>query len=271
MHHLRAARGDCPLLPFSSFDQHLHLVQAMMLILNLLVLVQVAIFARSHAQKWQSLHPRSALSTASARSQSSSRSETSSRPQPTHAPFITAFAFAANTPIHLQMVNARNYSLWLGGPTVSYCPGIVQDYGDCPPGNYTAFAECVMVSLFPPSTSFTRTNEAQAIEVPGGQYLYSNPYDGSIGYTIPHSSLIPVGSMGCPFQHDAGRGNNYGILTPRDTNAAGFMACPELEHGWRIYLDIDNATVPTGNVSDCLSFGALTMSATNDSAAWEYL
>lgn len=59
--------------------------------------------------------------------------------------YFTAFAFLRDSPIHLEPVTARNFSFWLGGPTVSYCPEVVAEAGYCDPGNYTAFSECTMV------------------------------------------------------------------------------------------------------------------------------
>ena len=51
------------------------------------------------------------------------------------------------------------------------------------------------------------------------------------------------------------------------------MACPDLFGGWEVFAALKNATVPTGNVSDCYGFDGLTTdysSSHSNFSAWQY-
>jgi hypothetical protein len=48
------------------------------------------------------------------------------------------------------------------------------------------------------------------------------------------------------------------------------MACPAGGDSWQVFANLNNATVPQGNVSQCLSFDALAIDSTQNYAAWEY-
>ena len=54
------------------------------------------------------------------------------------------------------------------------------------------------------------------------------------------------------------------------------MACPVQEEGaskkWQVFAALQNATVPSGDVDDCLGFSAMaTQTKQNATAAWEYV
>lgn len=52
------------------------------------------------------------------------------------------------------------------------------------------------------------------------------------------------------------------------------MACPNdaaSPSKWQIFVAIQNATVPTGNVGDCLGFDAAAPLFTGDIPAWQYV
>lgn len=83
---------------------------------------------------------------------------------------------------------------------------------------------------------------------------------------------MPTGSVqgsltntpGCPL----------GSLTSNAFGATGFMACPDNASNpskWQVFVAIQNATVPTGNVADCLGFDAGTSAYSGDIPAWQYV
>ncbi|KAJ9294599.1 hypothetical protein DTO271G3_6867 [Paecilomyces variotii] len=173
----------------------------------------------------------------------------------TDIPPFTVTAARSGSPIHLLPLEAAGQSFWLGGSPATYCPtgeGIV-----CPPGTDT-----VIVGA-----------SALDVEVPGGQLLYVDP-SGALSFTQAHSINIPTGSAVGPFQYQAGQ--PFGHWTFTGWNSTGFMACPQPQGNttnWRVYAAISNATVPTGNVSDCLGFDALTYpwQSNSTAAAWQYI
>ncbi|KAJ6066701.1 uncharacterized protein N7446_003738 [Penicillium canescens] len=122
------------------------------------------------------------------------------------------------SPIHYLQLNAAGQKFWLGGTTASYCPSQVKD---CPAGNQTVFA--------PGGTSMDT-------EVPGGQQVYIDP-NGALSFTQAHSANIPAGSSYGPF--------------------VGFMACPTEDNRWQVFGALANATVPKGDVNECLGFSAM--------------
>jgi hypothetical protein len=52
--------------------------------------------------------------------------------------------------------------------------------------------------------------------------------------------------------------------------ASGFMACPTADKRWQVFVAATNATVPSGNVNDCLGFSAVAMPYKGDVPAWQY-
>ena len=52
--------------------------------------------------------------------------------------------------------------------------------------------------------------------------------------------------------------------------AHGLMACPTDDEEWQVYAAMDNATVPSGNVNDCVGFWAITSDWDEGPAAWQY-
>ena len=52
------------------------------------------------------------------------------------------------------------------------------------------------------------------------------------------------------------------------------MACPDDDDDpktWQVFANIDNATVPTGDIDDCVPFTANTLVFDKDPAAWQYI
>ena len=51
------------------------------------------------------------------------------------------------------------------------------------------------------------------------------------------------------------------------------MACPDDDDDpktWQVFANIRNATVPTGDIDDCVPFRANTLVFDNNPAAWQY-
>ncbi|PYI03829.1 hypothetical protein BO78DRAFT_421273 [Aspergillus sclerotiicarbonarius CBS 121057] len=153
----------------------------------------------------------------------------------------------SGSPIHLLPLNAAGGAFYLGGKTSSYCP---LDSG-CPAGTETTFAG---------------DGSALAVEVPGGQEVYVNP-SGALSFTVPHSAYIPTGSSTGPFTYTPGKEGALGSWT----FGKGFMACPDKDNKWQVFASSQNATVPSGNVSDCLGFDAMAVKGNGSVAAWEYI
>jgi hypothetical protein len=83
---------------------------------------------------------------------------------------------------------------------------------------------------------------------------------------------MPSGSQQGPF--DWFKGSPFGRYSTTSFGAEGFMACPDYSAkttAWQVFAAIKNATVPTGNVSDCLGFDALTTSYSGSIPTWEYV
>ncbi|PYH99915.1 hypothetical protein BO71DRAFT_393886 [Aspergillus ellipticus CBS 707.79] len=158
----------------------------------------------------------------------------------------------SGSPIHLLPLNAAGSAFYLGGETESYCP-----FGNssslCPAGTETVFAG---------------TGSALSVEVPGGQEVYVNP-SGALSFTVPHSAYIPAGSSVGPFAYKPG--NPLGSWTFSGWGASGFMACPTDDNKWQVFAAVNNATVPSGNVNDCLGFDAMAVKSNSTAAAWEYI
>ncbi|CAK37103.1 hypothetical protein CBS63078_8164 [Aspergillus niger] len=155
----------------------------------------------------------------------------------------------SGSPIHLLPLNANSGGFYLGGNTSSYCP----ISSGCPAGTETVFAG---------------DGSALDVEVPGGQQVYVAP-SGALTFTVPHSAYIPAGSSTGPFKYTPGK--PFGSWTFTGAGATGFMACPDQGNKWQVFAATKNATVPSGNVADCLGFDALAVATNGSVAAWEYI
>lgn len=184
-----------------------------------------------------------------------------SKNQSSNDPFSVISARSAS-PIHLQPLNAAGSYFWLGGNAQTYSPvpGI-------PETNQTVITGGHFLD----------------VQVPGGQAIYVDP-KGALRFTVPHSAYEPAGSSDGPFTYIPGK--SFGHWTYHGQGASGFMACPTngtagSHHSrrdaastpkWQVYAALRNATVPSGNVRDCLGFDALAVAANSTSpAAWEYI
>ncbi|KAI7035723.1 hypothetical protein KC352_g46203, partial [Hortaea werneckii] len=88
------------------------------------------------------------------------------------AQYFSVISARSASPIHLRPLQARNYGIYIGGESASYCPDeVVQS---CPNTTYTNFAGGEG-SLF------------MGTQVPGGQEVYIDPEAGALSYTKPHS------------------------------------------------------------------------------------
>jgi hypothetical protein len=106
--------------------------------------------------------------------------------------------------------------------------------------------------------------------VPGGQAIFVDP-KGALRFTAPHSAYEPAGSSDGPFTYTPG--NSFGHWSYEGQGASGRRsrrnaAAPK----WQVYAALQNATVPSGSVSDCIGFDALAV-ADNSTvpATWEYI
>ncbi|KAJ5892256.1 uncharacterized protein N7473_008484 [Penicillium subrubescens] len=159
-------------------------------------------------------------------------------------------AVRSASPIHYAQLNAAGQKFWLGGQTSSYCPEQVQN---CPPGNQTILA--------PGGNSLD-------VEVPGGQQVYVDP-TGALSFTQAHSASIPAGSSVGNLAYQPGTPWNH--YTFNGWGATGLMACPTADNRWQVFAALSNATVPSGNVADCLGFSAIALPYKGDVPAWQYI
>ena len=111
-------------------------------------------------------------------------------------------------------------------------------------------------------------------EVPGGQLIFVAP-DGHLGFSQAHSAQYPLGSALAPLDYSRAADTQFGRITTNAFGATGFMACPQSSNAttslWQVFVSLANATVPTGNTSDCLGFDALASDYTEGTtAAWQY-
>ncbi|KNG87036.1 IgE-binding protein [Aspergillus nomiae NRRL 13137] len=151
---------------------------------------------------------------------------------PENPPF-SVMATRSASPIHFLPMTASGQKFYLGGETTSYCP-----IGEgCPPGNQTVFAP---------------GGYGMNVMVPGGQQVYVDP-KGALSFTQAHSAYIPEAPPWVPSTTSPAR---TGATTP---STAGVFAA------------VQNATVPKGNVAECLGFNALANTAPKEAAAWQYV
>ncbi|CAI7651322.1 unnamed protein product [Penicillium glandicola] len=165
-------------------------------------------------------------------------------------PAFSVMAIHSGAPIHYLQLNAAGQKFYLGGETASYCPSQVPN---CPPGNQTVFA---------PGGASLDT------EVPGGQQVYIDP-NGALSFTQAHSASIPQGSSLGPFNYSADL--PWAHYSFAGWGAKGFMACPTDDSRWQVFAAIGNATVPNGNINDCLGFSAVALTYTGDVPTWQYI
>ena len=91
-----------------------------------------------------------------------------------------------------------------------------------------------------------------------------------------HSATYPPGAiLGALNYTKSPPTASFGDLGTGAFGATGFMACPPKKNStqvlWQVFAALQNATVPTGNVTDCLGFDALTSDYPSTlAAAWEY-
>lgn len=104
--------------------------------------------------------------------------------------------------------------------------------------------------------------------VPGGQAMYVEP-SGAVGFTQAHSAQIPPGSAIGGFGYTPG--DDHGKYTFSGFGADGFMACPHPDKDfYQVFANMKNATVPSGNVDECLGFVAMAYTYDGPTAAWQY-
>lgn len=101
--------------------------------------------------------------------------------------------------------------------------------------------------------------------------MYVDP-SGAIGYTQAHSAFIPPGSTTSGFALSPGSDPDHAHYYFTGLGANGFMACPSADNSYyQVFVAMPNATVPTGNVSDCLEFHAIANAYTGPAPpAWQY-
>ena len=179
--------------------------------------------------------------------------------------------------IHFLPLTASGGHFWLGGKSQTYCPSSVG------------------ASCYKQNDTIIYGGNALDVIVPGGQQIYVDA-TGALSFTVPHSAYMPPGSSIGPFKYSPGQ--PLGTWTYSGQGASGFMACPVPQAPssssaspsatatpmsaarrssqapqWQVYAALQNATVPSGKVSDCLGFDALAVSlnTTSDHLAWEYI
>ncbi|RDK37405.1 hypothetical protein M752DRAFT_287080 [Aspergillus phoenicis ATCC 13157] len=165
---------------------------------------------------------------------------------------FTVTAYRSDSPINNLPLTIFSGRFYLGGRTSSYCPPGVASEGECPPGN-----ETIIVG-----------GNGLAVSVPGGQQIYILP-TGALSFTAPHSSYMPPGSSTGPFSYTPG--TPYGSWNYTGS-PGGPSATPGAGGGrWIVYINWKNATVPGGNVNECLGFGARAWGRNASVGAWEYI
>jgi len=180
-------------------------------------------------------------------------------------------AARSGSPIHLEPLTASGSNFWLGGKSATYCPSEVVP--NCPNTTETViYGEHYL-----------------DVEVPGGQAIYVDPR-GALRFTQAHSAYEPTGSSQGPFVYTppSSPSSTFGHWSYTGAGASGFMACPVPAKNatavpfrsrvaaaatqYQVFAALRNATVPTGNVNDCLGFDALAIPANSTKGmAWQYI
>lgn len=73
-----------------------------------------------------------------------------------------------------------------------------------------------------------------------------------------------------PFTYTKAGNSSSGYLSTYAFNAPGLMACPTDQGSYQVFAAISNATVPSGNISDCTGFLALATDY-GGNPVWEYI
>ncbi|PWY75041.1 hypothetical protein BO70DRAFT_354523 [Aspergillus heteromorphus CBS 117.55] len=156
---------------------------------------------------------------------------------------FTVLSLRSASPIQYLPLTAADTYFYLGGTTSSACPEEVATYDACPPGNQT---DSALV-----------------------QEIYIAP-TGALMFVEAHSDYIIPGSSTATFCYTAG--DPIGSWTYSGAGVSGFVACP-VEDGagpYQVFANMPNATVPLGNVADCLGFDTAAVAYTGGIAAWQY-
>ena len=166
------------------------------------------------------------------------------------ADYFSLMALRSASPIHFEMVSARDARLYLGGNTGSSCPAESIGAENCPAGNVTSFASNGNGGL------------DMGAEVPGGQQVYITPC-GEVGYTIPHSAQVPEGAIvdGWTF---SGSENGLSYVSWKN----GLVACPTEEANgiYQVFAAVEGKEFG----DECLGFDAVETDGTQQPTAWEY-
>ncbi|PWY65615.1 hypothetical protein BO94DRAFT_540795 [Aspergillus sclerotioniger CBS 115572] len=174
------------------------------------------------------------------------------------SPF-TVISTRSGTPIQNLPLTAASNNFYLDGTTSSYCLPQIAAYDACPPGNETVISG---------------NNYLDSAYV---QEIYIDP-TGAVKFVEAHTTYMPSGASTATFCYTPG--TEYGTWTYTGLGATGFMACPitttEVADAgpYQVFAALGNASVPTGNVSDCLDFEALAVpwgGVQGSVAAWEYV
>ncbi|PWY73466.1 hypothetical protein BO83DRAFT_437461 [Aspergillus eucalypticola CBS 122712] len=171
---------------------------------------------------------------------------------------FTVMSIRSGTFIQNLPLTAADTNFYLGGTTSTACPEDVAEYDACPPGDETVIDYSNYLS-----SGYT-------------QEIYVDP-TGALKFVEAHTTYMDPGASTSTFCYTPG--TSYGQWTYTGLGATGFMACPldedeEVNGGaWQVFAAMKNATVPSGNVSDCLQFEALAypwVSNGSSIAAWQY-
>lgn len=108
----------------------------------------------------------------------------------------------------------------------------------------------------------------QEVEVPGGQQVYVDP-TGALSFTQAHSASIPAGSVVGGLVYETGQPWSHYSFNGWGTQ--GLMACPTTDNRWQVFAALQNATVPSGDVADCLGFSAIALTYSGEIPAWQYI
>lgn len=189
------------------------------------------------------------------------------------------FTLIAASPIHLQSINANNFTFWIGKPTSSICLTKNITIVQCPQGNITAFtwggyAAGLVSELHLYTVSITLSN-SQNVNVPAGQDVFV-ARNGALGFSRAHGDWYPDGATGGPFKATFDTvGSVLGQLSFSGNGSTGWLACPVAEEGpWQILAAVEglkDGAVPGGCVYERIGFDALTAEYNStEPAAFQY-
>ena len=188
----------------------------------------------------------------------------------------TAFDIIAahsTSPIHLQAVSAVNGSFFIGEGPTSYCPKSSVQH--CPSGTSTTLSVstdgCCSLGKFCATSLLAHIQLIPPVDVlvPGGQQVFVLS-SGALGYTSPHSHLIPKGAALRRFTATFGSSpDSLGSFSFAGLGSSGFVACPAANgYGpYKVYAQVLNFKAPNSHA--CIDFDALTLRASAP-GAYEY-